>query len=283
MFKLIVGEEAFLKYKLISDCRKDSDVLLTTSEIDVVIEEIYSVSFLVNKKTLIYTGSLKDLDQPDIWDFLDKEDADTALLAIPHDNSYKNTSFYKKLSSEYSCSINCCNKLSQEELVTHITAVVTFEDDKALSEYLTRASYHHEGGKNLFEINSELSILKLLERDVRYEDVVSLFDPSEAANIFLLLDLIKSKNFTALIRECDKIINSEASEIGALMALMRNYRISFKNSLGATSQEVGSWSPSVSKGREGVILINSYYEAIKKGLLSPDAALKLCVLELCNI
>lgn len=278
MFICLIGDEYLINKKL-QKKREEVGTENCTFTLEAVhVLNILSAPLLFSdQRTVVYKGNLNNLDDPIFWDFIKSNDPDTFFITLPTE---LNTRVYNRLKKDGL--VHELKKMNVDKVEQYVLSKLSFESDETLMLYMNKASYGQKGGKNLYEIESEIEILSSLHRDITVKDIDDFIEESNYNDIFNIVTLIETKKANLLFHSIDKLLVVNDNVLNILGIIRWRYRLSYKmDILGASESEIGANNVKrYDKCDLKVELINRYSNFIKTGKMSGAQALKLCALEL---
>lgn len=290
---LVVGDEPFLidkfKRELVAKIEVPEFNLLETTEFSNEEKKFISrVSLFGGKKVIILNvGNLKECEEA--VHFATDSQSDTELY-IFSDNIDKRSKVYKSFSNN---EIKRFNKYTADKLRNSILQYVQKAGCKitkdAFERYVELVNYFSEE-VNLYDVQHSLERLVAFQQ-ITKEVVESIVLDSGTEDIFSLIQLITEKKHSAVFRQADLILkNQKNNVIGILALLIRSYRLAYKMQVCSCSlEDLGikyrTFIPrlSIEKCHEAMNIIEETTNHIKRGLYSPETALKLTLAKLCQL
>lgn len=238
-----------------------------------------SVSMFGGQKLcILQVEELKSLDTKEFREFMNETSCDVLIIPEKVDGRMKQGKFFKSLP------LHACDKVSENGLKKMIKNFLGEEvkiEDDAMNELVKRLHYLDREDVNLFTVRSVCSILGAYTNSITIENVKNLVDNYEEDNAFVLIDCVLNKNISA-IRHQENLLNRQGkSSIGALSAMLREYRIAYKlvylnkslNDIGVKFSKLKGLSPkNILRGME---ILTGVIEGIKTGRYDDNTALTL--------
>lgn len=253
----------------------DLDLAVFDEFSDEVVEFASSISmFGGDKLVIMQVEELKTLDTDSFKDFIKEPPCD--ILIIP-EKADARTKFFKSLP------LHACDKVTDgglRKMIKNFLGDSKISDD-AMNELVKRLNYFDSADVNLFTVRSVCSILGAYTDNITKEDVTSLVENYEEDNAFVLIDLVLNKNMAGIRKQEDLLNRQGKSCIGALSAMLREYRIAYKlvvlkkslTDVGVKFSKLKNLpAASVVKGME---ILTSTIEGIKQGRYDDNKALTL--------
>lgn len=285
MIQIIYGNEPYL----IDQMKKKAVANIST--LDFNLTEFYAWSEDVlnylstypvmddTKVAFLYLKDIKELDSKSSCSFTEylSSPSDFSNLYIFPQKVDKRTSFYKSLSK--AGIVKEINKISDENMlqkillskVSQLNGQITHD---AYNELIRREAYLELDDINLFHLTNDIQSLVSYDSNVTKDTVELLIPERIVSNAFGIATLLMQGNYRELKRQAEALSNDA---IGALSALLREYRIAYKSKYFSPG-EIGVRSISL-KSMEtselvaGMNIIISSIDAIKQSSLSEKTAL----------
>lgn len=235
--KVVYGNEPYLieQYKnhFMSMTARDINVSIISRKFDEeVYEQLHTYPLMDDKKVVIlFCDTLKDLDNPLFYDYLNNPADFTALLIIVKSVDSR-LRIYKRL---YAGKLLVeCNKFSTWN---QFSRAVEFELSKhkaqiskdALRELCKRINYFEIDRVNFLEVKSILQSLYSLSPNITLDMVRQYVAENKEANIFSLAEMIKRRNMLSLKEQIALIAPTDT--ILVLSLILKEFRIAYKASM----------------------------------------------------
>lgn len=151
----------------------------------------------------------------------------------------------------------------------------------ACEELIRRLNYFERDEVNLWTVKNAVQNLAMSSKEIDKALVETVIEDNEKENVFLLIDLLKKGNLAGIAKQENLIMRAEGTTIGALSAMLREFRIAYKQKfLGAKPADMGvkfvslnAWD--AEKVMNGLETITDTIFMIKSGRLKPDRAISL--------
>lgn len=283
MLKIFLGDEPYLldsAEKLFLEKASVEDVV-TSTEYCMVREHLQTISLFGKKGAKVHLSALKELDVPEFWeDYASlKSDPDTILLVKA--SSYDTrTSVYKNLVADKDKIVSFYDKsilksgLSKHLRQTAANYGATFtEDALAVMEEL---SNYGESDISYYDLVGDIKNLASISSTITTSMVEEVVYKQEMANCFALLGMIQRKDTEALRRQVALL---SGNEIGAMSALLREYRIHYKYLAGIDTQKSKA-TCSKQEAVDAIDILTEGITAIKNSGISKDIIFLECLYKL---
>lgn len=245
--------------------------------------------FMSSKRAcILQPKELKELDCKLFLDYIKSPVETTEVIIIPQKVD-KRSKLYKTMKE--ACVIEECNKLETLEKVKKMVAIFLKDTgakikEDACDELIRRLNYFRRSEVTLWTLKNTLMNLSQSAEIVDLALVESLVEDNEKENVFALIDCLKRGDMPALRRQEELILRAEGTPIGALSAMLREFRIAYKQKLfGVSPREIGVQSISLTGESEeylirGLTVITETISSIKSGTVSASNALSLACAKL---
>ncbi len=290
MIKVLFGEETycvwFKKHKYVDSIEnRDFNVMEFDEFNEETLEYLRTYPMMSDRKAcLVNVAELKDVDNKYFNEYLDNPEENTDLIILPQKVDAR-MKLYKSL--QKADMVEEHKRLATNEDVKKMIAyfLKPFNariHEEACNELLKRLNYTDKKStitlwtvkqvvENLAQTNSEIT-LELVER---------LVEKNENENVFALIKMILNKDIAGIARQEDLIMRTSGTPIGALAAVLREYRMGYKKAfLGITPKEIGVNFMTLSDEPaayllDGVRILTNTIADIKQGRIKPDRAISL--------
>lgn len=196
------------------------------------------------------------------------------------------TSFYKQLEKDGLLTLfdkeSALNGLSEFVSKRAVKMGGTFLPG-ALEEFLRRENYSGKEEITIYNIVSDLKNLISLNPQISVDNVRSMISEHDKDNVFAIAKMIRNGDVAGLRKQAALL---RGSEIGALSALLREYRLAYKASF-YPLKDIGV-NNIVFSGMDreqlcnGIDLIVDTIDALKRGGVPSSVALDSVFLQLCK-
>ena len=222
--------------------------------------------------------TLKDLSDSDFFMSYLKDPVAGSNLVVMPEKVDQRLKIYKQL--EKTGAVLRCDKASKKQVDSVLFQIirkscVQIKED-AYERFLEIENYEEMEEVTLFDLQHDLE--KLCALSMKTDGVItrSLVDETlkakVKADVFSLLRLILAKDIAGLNAQRDVI----TEPIGALSALLREYRIAYKASIGIPKEQIGARMITLHLPPKtllfGMSVLMSAINGIKDGSLKPEAA-----------
>lgn len=290
---LVFGDEPFQIDKYRKELHKKVEVpeldLLETNEFTENEKQFLGqYSLFGNEKILIYrAGNLKDCAE--LVDYVAKRKNTVSIYVFCNDVD-KRSKVYKAFKKD---EIKEFNKLSHELLEKTIVQYVKMNGSaitkEAYNTFLQYVNYYSEES-NLYDVLHALERL-CVSKEITKETVEKVVLDRETEDIYSLIQLISERNHEKAQHQADLILqNQKNNVIGVLSLLLRSYRLAYKMRVCNVSlKEIGvqyrTFVPRLSaeECHKAMNVIDEAVNKIKQGFYRPEIALKLTLVQLCNL
>lgn len=283
--KMIGGTEPYLVDCTILALKKEAgesmDVSSFSSFDENTMSFLMATPFFSDVRTaFVSVIDLKEMDCPLFADYLENY-SEHSNLVVRFETCDRRTAFFKQMKDRGVLSL--CDK---EQAVPKLADFVkkhamrrsaTFGEG-ALDAFLTMENYAENPSITLYNILSDLNSLVSLSPAITVETVGAISSDNSMAAVFTLISLIKEKNVAELMHQVELLRDSE---IGALCALLREYRICYKKTLGI-SKEYGKLFADRDSAARGIDILTDAISATKKRTFPPSLILRETLLQLCS-
>ncbi len=281
--KVIYGNEPYLieQYKkhFMGMVTMDINLSILSGKYDEEVHgQLHTYPVLDNKRVVIlFCDTLKDLDTPLFYDFLDDQPEFSKFLIVVK-NMDSRLKIYKKL---YSGKLLFeCNKFSHQDQFFHAArkelskcnAEIT---EDALREFCRRINYFEIDQVNFLEVKSVLYSLASVSKNITSDMVRQYVAENKAVTIFALAEMLKRREMISLKEQISLI--SPADSILVLSLILKEFRISYKASMyslrdiGARKILFSDLAPEVQLSC--ISILNRILIMIKTGQISNENAL----------
>lgn len=290
MIKVLYGEEVycvwFKKHKYIDSIEnKDFNVAEFDEFSQDTLEYLRTIPMMSEKKAcLVSVADLKDVDNKYFNEYLESPEDNVDLIILPQKVDAR-TKFYKALQkADY---IEEHKKLATNDDVKKMVAFflkpygAQIRED-ACAELLDRLNYTDKKSNiTLWDVKQVVENLAQTSTEIDKALVEKLVEKNESENVFGLIKMILNKDIAGIVRQEDIIMRTQGSSIGALSAILREYRLGYKKAvLNVTPKELGvnfvtlDGEPAAYL-LNGIRILTDTVTDIKQGRLKPDRALSL--------
>lgn len=202
----------------------------------------------------------------------------------------KRSKAYKAFKKE---EIKVFDKLSEELLERTIIqyvkkngCVITRD---AYNTFLQYVNYYSEES-NLYDVLHALERL-CVTKEITKDTIEKVVMDRETEDIYSLIQLISEHNHKKVQHQAELILQSQKNNvIGVLSLLLRSYRLAYKVKVcDVTLKDIGvqyrTFVPRLSakESHEAMTIIDDIVNKIKQGFYRPEIALKLTLVQLCNL
>ena len=237
---------------------------------------------------ILQPKDLKDLDCKAFFDYIKAPCETTEVIILPQKVD-KRSKVYKAIKAD--CTVEECVKLENEIKLKKMIAYflkgtgVKIKED-ASDELIRRLNYFKSPEVTLWTLKNTLHNLSQSADIIDTALVEELVEDNEKENVFLLVDCLKKGDLKTIRRQEKLILQAEGSTIGALSAMLREFRIAYKQKLfNASPKDLGVQF--ISLGKEdisylykGIDVLTSTITGIKNGTVSVNNALSLACIKL---
>ncbi len=290
MIKVLYGEETycvwFKKHKYIDSIEnKDFNVAEFDEFSQDTLEFLRTYPMLSDRKAcLVNVADLKDVDNKYFNEYLANPEDDTDLIILPQKVDAR-LKIFKAL--QKADMIEEHKRLATNDDVKKMVAFflkpygAQIRED-ACVELLNRLNYtDKKSTMTLWTVKQVVENLAQTSKEIDKALVEQLVEKSESENVFALIKLILNKDIAGIARQEDIIMRTQGTSIGALAAILREYRMGYKKAfLGITPKDIGVNFVTLSNEPaayllDGVRILTGTIADIKQGRLKPDRAISL--------
>lgn len=290
MIKVLYGEETYCvwykKHKYVDSIENKDFNLMEFDEFNSdTLEYLRTFPMMSDRKAcLVNVADLKDVDNKYFSEYLANPEENTDLIILPQKVDAR-LKFYKTL-QKADC-IEEHKRLATNEDVKKMVAFFLKPygariTEDACAELLNRLNYCDKKSTiTLWNVKSVVENLAQTSSEINKELVERLVDKNESENVFALIKLVLNKDIAGIARQEDIIMRTQGSSIGALAAMLREYRMGYKKAfLGVSNKDMGVNFLTLNNEPaayllDGVRILTGTIADIKQGRLKPDRAISL--------
>ncbi len=287
MIKVLFGVEDycvwFKKHKIIDGIPMPE---MNVAEFDAFDEDAYNfcITFPMlseSKACIINLADLKQVEGPLFDKYLANENPQTTLILLPRKVD-KRSKIYKALQKGYD--VEECEKLKDErslkKMIAHFLGETKIRED-ACNELIGRLNYFEQETVTLWTVKNTVLNLKQSADIIDIDLVKRLVESNDKENVFKLIDFLKKRDLVSLRKQEDLIMRAEGSTVGALSALLKEFRVAYNSKLfNASPSELGVRFISLKDADEafiklGLKTLTDVIWSIKTGSVKADRAISL--------
>lgn len=281
MLHILLGDEPYLKdftlQKLIAGV---SDYERYSEWSGEVRDKLLSMSLFGGRKVIsIHLGNLKQLGDDFISEIPLLMDIENVLVIVADDYDSR-TTIFRKLSDKRT--ITMCEKarirakLSNQLILCAKSYGATFEED-ALSLFEQLTSYG-ESNLSFYSLENDIKSLSSISKTITKQMVEDIVFKEEIGNCFSLIDKIEKRDYEGLNSQVHSLAGNE---IGSMSAVLREYRLRYKELSGF---QVGSRATcSKSSAVEAIDLLTECIVNLKNSSIAKDVLCLECLYRLCSL
>lgn len=279
--ELIGGTEPYLVDCAIHAIKKElgegaMDIASFSVLDDKLFQFITATPFLMERRTaFLSVMDLKEVDSP-LFQILKESKIDFRLV-IRFESADTKTSFYKN-------NVALMTLYNKEQAVPKLAGFcikhaerkgASFQEG-VLDAFLEMENYRENDAITLYNVMSDLNSIISLGNVITMENVAAVSSDNTVAAVFTLISLIKERNVKELMHQARLL---QGSEIGALSALLREYRVCYKRCIGV-SKDYCKLNVNEKAAAMGIHILTDTLASLKKGefpalLLFQEALLRL--------
>lgn len=290
---LVFGEEPFQIDKYRKEIRKKVKVpeldLLETSEFAENEKQFLSqYSLFGDEKVLIYrVRNMKECTE--LVEYI-TDRKNSVSVYVFCDEVDKRSKVYKAFKKEEILEFNkLSHDLLEKTIVQYVKKNGSAITKEAYNTFLQYVNYYSEES-NLYDVLHALERL-CVAKEITKETVEKIVLDRETEDIYSLIQLISEHNHESAQHQANLILeNQKNNVIGVLSLLLRSYRLAYKMRVCNVSlKELGvqyrTFVPRLSaeECHQAMNIIDDAVNRIKQGFYRPDIALKLTLVQLCNL
>lgn len=290
---LVFGEEPFQIDKYRKEIRKKVKVpeldLLETSEFTENEKQFLSqYSLFGDEKVLIYrVRNMKECTE--LVEYI-TDRKNSVSVYVFCDEVDKRSKVYKAFKKEEILEFNkLSHDLLEKTIVQYVKKNGSAITKEAYNTFLHYVNYYSEES-NLYDVLHALERL-CVAKEITKETVEKIVLDRETEDIYSLIQLISEHNHESAQHQANLILeNQKNNVIGVLSLLLRSYRLAYKMRVCNVSlKELGvqyrTFVPRLSaeECHQAMNIIDDAVNKIKQGFYRPDIALKLTLVQLCNL
>ena len=290
---LVFGEEPFQIDKYRKEIRKKVKVpeldLLETSEFTENEKQFLSqYSLFGDEKVFIYrVRNMKECAE--LVEYI-TDRKNSVSVYIFCDEVDKRSKVYKAFKKEEILEFNkLSHDLLEKTIVQYVKKNGSAITKEAYNTFLQYVNYYSEES-NLYDVLHALERL-CVAKEITKETVEKIVLDRETEDIYSLIQLISEHNHERAQHQANLILeNQKNNVIGVLSLLLRSYRLAYKMRVCNVSlKELGvqyrTFVPRLSaeECHQAMNIIDDAVNKIKQGFYRSDIALKLTLVQLCNL